>query len=238
MRVPPSQKDIKRLDEEYTGLSGPMVDHILSQELEKAKQANALWADKTLILSYQFWDNLQNPDAEFSDHHPEYSTVADFHGHLHDPWFYRRILIPCFLNHAHWILVVLEFMRFTGSKKGPQVFKHIVWHPSVTVYDSTHEDWRSNVWSKIWAYLIARHGVTRKIKHRVRPKYVVNGVSPTQRDMHNCGFYMIQNAKHVIWFKDPRASPYHISKKADYNERNEIFRSVLEERARWKQSLF
>jgi hypothetical protein len=237
MRAPVPQNEINFLDKEYTGLSGPMVDHILEAELANAKQVKIPWADKTLILSYQFWDNLQNPDVEF-EHHPDYSTRADFHGHLHDPWFYRRILIPCFLNHAHWILVVLEFLRFSRTKTGPQIFKHTVWHPTVTLYDSIHEDRRDEVWPKIWAYLTERQGLTRKMRQRGAPKYVTNGVSPTQRDMHNCGFYMIENAKNVIWYRDPRASPYHIPKRASYMERKQILASVLEERARWKNNLF
>jgi hypothetical protein len=83
---------------------------------------------------------------------------------------------------------------------------------TVEVYDSIQQD-RRNVWSLIFEFFVARHinkrgGITRKWEPAI-PIYILRGFAPTQRDGFNCGFYVIEMAKRILWHKLPRDSKYH-----------------------------
>jgi Ulp1 family protease len=214
-RVKIRNEDIIRLSAKEYSISGAIVDHLLHLALKKAQKAKKRWANETIIVSYQFYDRLQNLESA----NPKYSWKNDFHGHGDDPWFYKRIMFPCWLNHNHWILIVWSFGRGYDGLTG-----RIRTFPRMFAYDSIQQD-RTYVCSQI-AMFFADHfvtetGVKRIWRNKGRPLRIW-GQAPTQRDDYNCGFYLLQTAKRILNEKDPRKSKYHVPR-GEYNKEWEDF---------------
>jgi hypothetical protein len=225
-------KDIKVLQTQESVITGRSVDYLLLHYLKKArkreKEANKHRpsnqklnvADKTLIVSHNFYTKIagEKMDNETS---PNYSTSQDMGGHLHDPWFYRRIMFPCFINHIHWILIVWEF-RAIDFDKHLKHHKHHKHHkhkakryiPTVRIYDSIHDrSWGDYAWPIVMHYIFrhikhAKDWVTKcepiqmwGDKDRLHENY---DRVPTQRDGNNCAFYVIQMGKSILYNRNPK----------------------------------
>jgi hypothetical protein len=233
---PPDKFDLTTLEKEGSIVRPRVVDYMLQHELKKARKKETNpnrkeLLDKTLIVSHNFYAKVgyERVDQKL----PNYSTSRDMHGHLHDPWFYRRIMFPCFVDEVHWILIVWNFPRGT---KGARIE-----YPYVRIYDSIHDQsWGNQAWLALDNYFFKRflkHSErvlgkaspkkrqTKKWQDKVKkvaltvwstkaePKPLPEEVSeslihvnwknvPTQRDRHNCAFYVIQMAKNLLYNRD------------------------------------
>jgi hypothetical protein len=201
------------------------VNYMLKHELKRARKRNQPYAFATLMVSSHFWDSLENPHLVPED----YSLKAEFGGHLHNPWIWRRIMFPCYLNHQHWILVVWNMPR----RKDKGQTSH---YSTVQIYDSIGTP-RDNVWDKIADFFRAgaknRSWILKGIPQN--PKLnVPRSRCPTQRDFYNCGFYVIQIAKALLFGRNPKDF-YHVSSKIDDDAQWAIFDSIGKKRGEWAQ---
>jgi hypothetical protein len=66
----------------------------------------------------------------------------------------------------------------------------------------------------------------------------MNGPSPTQRDGFNCGFYVIQMAKDVLFHKNPRENKYHHPRELnDVSGRSEYRKKIMTKRRKWEKEI-
>jgi hypothetical protein len=206
-------------------VTGPVVDYMLQNELKKEWRKKRSWGsspNETLIVSHNFWDLIENPDVDWPERSPEYTPSLEFHGHEDNPWFYKRIMFPCYLNHSHWCLLVWEFnhregriQRALGKKVSERHQLKDKWYPTVQVYDSMHTS-RDYVWQMIANYFFINTDVkTREFVKKARPLGPISAPRdkvPTQRDDHNCGVYVIHMATFIIQGKNPKEK-YHVPSK-------------------------
>jgi hypothetical protein len=213
--------DMDELRDPNGFITGPVVDEMIRYELRKAKIAKhpPLWAFETLVVSHNFWDRIENPMLHTVEMPPGYNPVNEFRGHFKDPWFYKRILIPCYLNHGHWVLVNWEFPRahLAHMTKRKKIKGWTVWRTHVKIYDSCHGD-LSRVWDDISNFFIEGDMNVDKFFKMGAPKDPEIHASidevPTQRDHNNCGFYVMHMAKSIIFGKNPKAR-YHVERRED-----------------------
>jgi hypothetical protein len=115
---------------------------------------------------------------------------------------------------------------------------------TVEIYDSIQQD-RRYVWSQIFQLFVARHMNKRgRIKRKWEPavpRHILRGFAPTQRDGFNCGFYVIEMAKRILWHKCPRDSKYHVPMEgADEWGRPlpEYAKKIMRKRKKWRGQLY
>jgi hypothetical protein len=228
--------DLESLRDPHGYVTGPIVDEMLKYELEKAKNKKnpPKWANQTLIVSHNFWDSIENAAVSDPERPPRYNADNEFHGHRKEPWFYRRILIPCYINHNHWVLVNWELPRkvydlTTGPlkicRKGhpEKKKKYIKWETHVKIYDSIHGKY-GRVWRQIaWWFADGAMKMKRWFAAgapQIPGIFAPRDREPTQRDGNNCGFYVIHMAKSIIFGLNPKEK-YHVP-----HDDPETFRAV------------
>jgi hypothetical protein len=208
--------DLELLKEPKFVIPPRVIDYMLQHFLKKALKRypkDSRWGKhlrNTLIVSHNFYAKISK-DTHVDRELPNYSTSKDVHGHLADPWFYASIIFPCFVKGCHWILVVWNF---------PRNF------PYVRIYDSIHnpEQYGDPAWACIENYfwdqvLKANSSRDEALKiwtERAEPKRLPKGMAdnlihenwdkvPTQRhDYHNCGFYVIEMGKNILYKRNPK----------------------------------
>jgi Ulp1 family protease len=70
------------------------------------------------------------------------------------------------------------------------------------------------------------------------PRAIMDGSSPTQRDGFNCGFYVIQIAKALLFHKNPRESRYHHPREfADVAGKAMFRKKIMTKRRKWESEI-
>jgi hypothetical protein len=239
-----STKDLEILRGRHAMVPERVVDFMLQHELKKARRKakgtpRGELLKKTLIVSHNFYayivEQLNRTDPAGPDPtdpcevdyvvSDSYSTNKDVHGHLHDPWFYRRIMFPCYVHNTHWILIVWNFPRVYGKtylgyhgKKG--LF------PNVRIYDSIHDDdYAHTAWNRIEREFLEHIPYVQTYLAKGHPRWPHPDAEhltledrmkvPTQRDHTNCAFYVIQMAKSLLYGRN--AKDYYNAPKRDDN---------------------
>jgi Ulp1 family protease len=190
-----------------------------------------MWADRTKIMSYKFYDNITfKPDKS-------YSWRNDMEGHYKDPWYFKRIIFPCWVGRMHWILIVWTFRpetRILGTLKWSRP-------NTVEIYDSIHDN-SNEIWADISEFMgrkyVSKSGKWSRRWEKAVPRAIVDGPSPTQRDGFNCGFYVIQIAKDVLFHKNPRENKYHVPRNYSDSWGKSVYRKkIMTKRRKWESKI-
>jgi hypothetical protein len=105
-----------------------------------------------------------------------------------------------------------------------------------------HADYQFAI-DEILMYFMRDVGLVHKPRvwrHFGKPKAIYQGVSPTQRDGNNCGAYLIENVKNILFHRNQFKSQFHVPKWADklYSEKfNQVQTHIGRKKYRWGQKL-
>jgi Ulp1 family protease len=114
----------------------------------------------------------------------------------------------------------------------------MVFCPRVEVYDSMHMLHKAMV-HKIMLWFLSNffdfEGKKYKVwMHYADPRIIEKGTSPTQRDGHNCGAYLIENVKTILFHRALRPNRYHVDHTGNELTKRDL---IAKHKKRWYNNL-